>query len=279
MIILEPSVSQIVQKCTLQAAYNKAEFAGRICYNSIDKMIPGKGGTNEGFIKGLLAKGHYSPLAHGAIYLTIPRSVRGYNVNSIIEILTKDTFFTSTVKTAENWYITTNLRVLHEHFSQDEVNSLQPFIDNPTQYHDIYYTFRVQTSIGVTRELNRHAAYLAICEQSTRWCNFSKKEDGEVYFVKPWYYDLNPEAAKVWEESCKQSENAYMKLLEQGNKPDVARGVLNLSTRSIVIYSAPKSKWKHVLELRSPELGAKNVHPDCAIIADKIKEFIYEQLS
>lgn len=274
MIIVEPTVEKLEQKSTVTDAFRHAEYAGRICYNSIDKMNDAY--YNKGFIDGLIANGHYSPLAHGYIYLTIPKNLMGYNITKLVNFLIKDTFFTRTVITPEKYYISTNLRVLYEHFKFEDINIIWPFVGSPTIYHDIYYSFKVQTSIGVTRELNRHAAYLAICEQSTRWCNFSKKDAGEVYFIKPWFYDNNTETSKIWKESCKQSEEAYMKLLEQGNKPDVARNVLNLSTRSVVVYTAPKSKWDHVLSLRSSDLGAKNVHPDCAIIANKINKLINE---
>ncbi len=272
MIITDNKVSLLEQKFCLSSAYQQAEYAGRICYNSTNRIT---NDSYKGFIKGLLANEHYSPLGHGAIYMIIPKAIRNYSIITVINIL-KHNFFTSIIITDKNYYITTNLRVLHENLLQDEIKLLTPFIGSPTQYHDLYYTFRVETSIGVTRELNRHATYLAICEQSTRWCNFSKKDGGEVYFIKPWFYETNREAAEVWKENCKESEESYMKLLELGNTPNVAREVLNLSTRTIVIYSAPKSKWEHVLKLRSPKCGAKNVHPDCAIIADKINDIIYE---
>ena len=49
-------------------------------------------------------------------------------------------------------YVSTNMRVLQENNWR---NDLQ-YICEPTEFHEKRYTFRMTTSIGVTRELNRH---------------------------------------------------------------------------------------------------------------------------
>ena len=49
-------------------------------------------------------------------------------------------------------YVTTNYRVLVENNWLDDLK----YLCEPTQYHEKRYTFKVTTSIGVSREGNRH---------------------------------------------------------------------------------------------------------------------------
>lgn len=59
--------------------------------------------------------------------------------------------------------ITTNYRVLVENGWLDDLK----YLCDPTEFHEMRYSFKLTTSIGVTRELNRHRVN-SIAEQSTR---------------------------------------------------------------------------------------------------------------
>jgi thymidylate synthase (FAD) len=149
------------------------------------------------------------------------------------------------------WCITTNLRVLVENGWLDDLQ----YICEPTEYHEKRYTFRLTTSIGVTRELNRHRVN-SIAEMSTRYCNYSKDKFGnEVTFCLPsWlssteYTEMNSEE-RIFFRSCEHAEFDYLRLISKGWKPQQAREVLPLCTATEIIHTAYASDWRHFFDLR-----------------------------
>ena len=263
MKLINQSVKQLNQELTLEGAMKAAEYAGRICYNSTDKITED---SYKGFIKGLVARGHMSPLAHGIIYFDFPKDFN----NTYLTIL-KHNNFSYTISSKTRVFVATNLRVLYENFNQKEINTMLPYITNDDKGIK-YSSFEVITSIGVSRELNRHAVSLAICEQSTRFCNFSKdKFNREITFIKPeWYYKCKDYVQKEFVSTLGLLETNYMNWLNLGLKPEQARAMLPLETATRVIYTGLNIDWLHVLLLRSSNMGAKNVHPECAEIANLI---------
>lgn len=269
MKLIPQSVQLLPQEYTLVGAMKAAEYAGRICYNSVDKITEK---SYKGFIKGLIANKHFSPLAHGIIYLQIPAIMQ-----DIINTFYKSHFSTVTYYEGE-YYISTNLRVLYEDFNDIIRGNLYSYIVEPTKFHIPYYSFEVITSIGVSRELNRHSTSLAICEQSTRFCNFSKdKFNKEIQFIRPeWYYNVPDCVQKEFVSTLDLLETNYMNWLNMKLKPEQARAILPLETATKVIYTGNINNWNHVLSLRSSDRGAKNVHPECSEIANKINKYVGE---
>jgi thymidylate synthase (FAD) len=150
---------------------------------------------------------------------------------------------------------------------------------------------KVVTDIGVTREFNRHRTF-SIVEQSTRYCNFSKDKFGnEITFIIPSWLkckDIDCKSLDVmnsleFKKYCldKKSEEFvytigtcewhYLRLLQQGLKPQEARQVLPLSTKTEVVYTAFESDWRHFFDLR---LFGKTgePHPQIRQLAELIKE-------
>lgn len=202
-------------------------------------------------------------------------------------------------------YVTLNFRHLVENGWLDDLK----YICEPTEYHEKRYTFRLTTSIGVTRELNRHRVN-SIAEQSTRYCNYSKdKFGGEVTFCIPswinipesracWADSLNyriqpndnpsveaiipvrpneyftTEEAMVyslWLHSLEVSENDYMELLKLGWQPQQARETLPLCTATEIIHTAFASDWKHFFDLRYFGTTGKP-HPNMIELSTLMKE-------
>ena len=91
------------------------------------------------------------------------------------------------VKTDNKYaYVTLNYRHIVENGWIDDLQ----YLCDPTEHHERRYTFKVTTSIGVTRELNRHRVN-SIAEQSTRYCNYSKDKFGnEVTFCIPSWMNI-----------------------------------------------------------------------------------------
>ena len=110
---------------------------------------------------------------------------------------------------------------------------------------------------GVSHEIVRHrlAAY---CQESTRYCNYSKNGfGGEITVIKPLYLDEGTRAFACWRGACETAESAYFSLLEWGCSPQEARAVLPNSLKTEVVMTANLREWRHFFKLRT----APAAHP------------------
>ena len=110
---------------------------------------------------------------------------------------------------------------------------------------------------GVSHEIVRHrlAAY---CQESTRYCNYSKNGfGGEITVIKPLYLDEGTRAFACWRGACETAESAYFSLLEWGCSPQEARAVLPNSLKTEVVMTANLREWRHFFNLRT----APAAHP------------------
>ena len=120
---------------------------------------------------------------------------------------------------------------------------------------------------GVSHELVRHRI-ASFAQESTRYCNYAKDKFGaECAFI-----DLEPgimldnkmkkmsaeEIALVlaeWKSAMEDAERHYMKLLELGATPQIARAVLPNSTKTEITVSANYREWRNFFKLRVPADG------------------------
>ena len=260
MKLIKPKAELLLQQPGLEGVYKQIELAGRTCYKSTDKITED---SAKPFVDRMINSNHLAMLEHGTVYLKItPKN------KSEIDIIDsyKNRYSKVVYDSKGNVYITTNLRVLKENGWLDDLK----YICEPTEYHEKRYTFRLITSIGVTRELNRHRVH-SIAEQSTRYCNYSKdKFGGEVTFCIPSWLDLD-EGSYEWLDYYGDefrvvdlsspmedqfmaylfaASNQYIELVDQGWQPQQAREVLPLCTATEIIHTAFASDWKHFFDLR-----------------------------
>ena len=122
---------------------------------------------------------------------------------------------------------------------------------------------------GVSHELVRHriASY---CQESTRYCNYSKDAFGnEITVIQPSQLerpaDDKPEATDwdVWEYSCEQAEQAYFDLLRRGCTPQEARAVLPTCLKTAVMVTMNPREWRHFFKLRCSSAA----HPEMRYVA------------
>ena len=122
---------------------------------------------------------------------------------------------------------------------------------------------------GVSHELVRHriASY---CQESTRYCNYSKDAFGnEITVIQPSRLerpaDDEPGATDwdVWEYSCEQAEQAYFDLLRRGCTPQEARAVLPTCLKTEVMVTMNPREWRHFFKLRCSSAA----HPDMRYVA------------
>ena len=249
---------------------------------------------------------HGAMLEHGTIYLEIYcyNGCEDDNYYKIINYrenkysIVKNIFYNGET-IAKNFAITTNLRVLYENNWLDDLK----YICAPTEHHAKRITVSFITNIGVTREFNRHRVN-SIAEESTRYCNYHlDKFNNSITFALPSWIDINKteiqacrtaevesdmyadmrvnmELSDNWNTidwylyALSTSALAYKKLIKLGWKPQQAREVLPLATKSQLIHTAFVDDWKHFFALRADGVSGPP-HPNAKLVAEPLKqEFI-----
>lgn len=139
-------------------------------------------------------------------------------------------------------------------------------------------TVRLTNDRGVSHEEVRHriASY---AQESTRYCNYNKDKFGsEITYIDikggmeldPKVSQLNAEAFVAiydeWVQACLDAENHYNKMIELGATPQIARSVLNNSTKTEICITMNLREWRHFFCLRTSPAA----HPQMREIAIKL---------
>jgi len=127
---------------------------------------------------------------------------------------------------------------------------------------------------GVSHEIVRHriASY---SQESTRYCNYSKEKFGkELTFIKPMFWDIEDPEYKIWEETMKNVEKNYIKLIAQGAKPQEARSILPNSLKTEIVVTMNLRERRHFLKLRTSKRAHPQMREISCIILEKLKEEI-----
>jgi len=194
----------------------------------------------------------------------------------------------------KGFWVTTNMRVIVENNWEEDLQ----FLCDPMKCHESRHTFAFTCDIGTSREFNRHRAN-SVAESSTRYCNFSKEKFGKeiTYVIPPWMdipegkaylrgskcyrqerkedgsLDFVPvvydDMTQAFLKTLSMAESSYLELLGMGWKPQEAREVLPLATRTQVVHTATLKDWRHFLALRSDGVSGKP-HPLAKELADQV---------
>lgn len=282
MKIIEPNVTKVTDFEGVNNFYKAAARAARICYAS-DKTD-----NDKELCERLIKLGHYSPFEHAIIYLDFNTAYYNhiYDIftDYVLNFIRKNKY---TIYFEKGNIVAVNGRIFIEGIKNfEKTNNLECYnieeifeqlSDAVVEAHN-FRSFIVDTSIGCTREMNRHHDNFYICEQSTRYCNFSKdKFDNEVAFNKPYWYDnasFNKEF--IWTDAMQYAEESYLDAIKNNIPIDIARGVLPLDTHTRAIYTATIEEWQHIIDLRLKSTTGKP-HGDIMIIADKIRQALYDK--
>ena len=310
MELIRPSVEIWEQNNSLDGIWAHIAKCTRVCYQSTPKE---NGETNEEFVKRVILrpdsstgelnfdKIHGAMLEHGTVYLFVPWLD---DVNTSLPKVVKH--YCNNAYSKENYsydnpgsYITTNLRVIYEN---NWLEDLQ-YICSPTKHHAKRVTVSFITNIGVSREFNRHRVD-SPAEESTRYCNYNKRNDGQIKIGLPaWllgeenmpYLESHQfdKLASYCEDvladdnlidnwcdidyylfSLTVAEFCYNSLIQKGWKPQQAREVLPLATKTQLIHTAFVDDWKHFFKLRAIGVSGPP-HPNAELIAEPLyEEFI-----
>jgi len=307
MRFIDSSVEIIEQEPGILGVYKQIERAARLSYKSEDRITEN---SAKKMVDTLVKNGHLACLEHGTIYLRIPLNddENGmyfdryyFNPYSVLIDEDHDGF-------DDALCITTNARVLVENGWLDDLQ----YICEPTEYHAKRISVKFTTSIGITRELIRHRAF-SFMNESTRYCNYSKGKFGsELTFVIPqWIYNCRDAWAPCtrWPDEkmdylydysgeelihrltvIDRTVAAYYALLEKIEseyifditepdgyklKPEEARGILPMDTKSEIIMTGFVDDWLHFFALRSYIAATGKPHPDIQKLADiLLQEFL-----
>lgn len=140
------------------------------------------------------------------------------------------------------------------------------------------FTVKFICDRGVSHEIVRHrlAAY---CQESTRYCNYSKDGFGnEITVIAPCFLEPDPYDPESlwsrWKEACSISEKAYFDLLAHGCTPQEARSVLPNSLKTEVVMTADIREWRHFLKLRCSPAAHPQMREVALILLEKVHTLI-----
>lgn len=137
------------------------------------------------------------------------------------------------------------------------------------------FTVKFICDRGVSHEIVRHrlAAY---CQESTRYCNYSKDGFGnEITVIEPCFMeDKTYSQRDLWESSCEQAEKAYFYMLNAGFTPQEARSVLPNSLKTEVVMTANIREWRHFFKLRCSSAAHPQMREVACMLLDECKKKI-----
>ena len=283
MRLINPSVNLIKQNPGLSGIYQIIEKIGRVCYKSEDKITED---SAKPFVERMIKSQHLAMLEHGTVYLAAT-----CDSEDLIFWKVANSPYSKVVcnDRANMLYVTTNLRVIAELNAWEVIDK---YLCEPTELHIKRICLKFITSIGVSREFNRHRT-ASVAEQSTRYCNYSREKfGGEVTFVIPswlnfkkgsynpgdyykdFYTNDSPEYSYMIH--LLTAEATYLRLINDGWQPQQAREVLPLSTATEVIYTAFEDNWEHFFDLRYR--GTTGLpHPNAQQVASMAHDLIIKE--
>ena len=139
---------------------------------------------------------------------------------------------------------------------------------------------------GVSHELVRHRI-ASFAQESTRYVNYSKEKFGsECTFI-----DIAPgikldnkmknmESSEIalildeWTKAMEDAEKHYMRMLELGATPQIARSVLPNSTKTDITITANYREWRNFFKLRIPATAHPQMREVTVSLLQELKERI-----
>lgn len=135
-------------------------------------------------------------------------------------------------------------------------------------------TVRIICDRGVTHEIVRHriASY---SQESTRYCNYSNDKFGnELTFIRPFYWNDEPEKMEAWLCHMKLTEETYMQLIKLGASPQEARAILPNSLKTEIVVTMNIREWRHFFKVRCSPAAHPQMREIAIPILKKFQEII-----
>ena len=148
------------------------------------------------------------------------------------------------------------------------------------------FTVEFTNDRGVSHEEVRHRL-ASFSQESTRYCNYSKdKFDKNITYIDiqgAKKYDkamdnLDPKTFDLiyneWYEACLDAERHYMKMIELGATPQLARSVLNNSTKTTICVTANLREWRTILKQRTSPAAHPQIREVMIPLLEELKSNI-----
>lgn len=310
LITQEPGVTGMfkhIEKCGRVCYKSEDKITDTSCIDFVSRMInSGHGTTLEHATVYLIIKSSFE----NSLYIdSLIEDIMFYKTNPYSHF--KEYFnssYNSIINSSDNGiirtcYITTNFRVLVEN---DRLDDIKKYGCEPTELHDRRYTFEFTCDIGVSREFNRHRKN-SVNEESTRYCNYSKdKFNNEITYTLPVWLDDEDKIQEIEEKLADMSfedycyiigqyedsqfndidfwlfglmsaEYCYNNLIRLGWKPQFARNVLNLNTKTTLVHTAFKEDWDHFWLLRAAGISGAP-HPSAKELAEESQSILNDRI-
>lgn len=272
MKLIEPKV-KLLSELNITPESHIARCA-RVCYGKEYKEPNQE--ADKKMVDGLIKRNHLSMLRHNSAYFVFTNHLPEEFKSEYVNTLSQEDYI----------YASTNGQFTLEHNNKVDLNS-HVFLNLCRKYPELFklyrLTFCITTQISTSRELNRVSPN-NIAERSTRYCS---SKDG-LKICRPWwlknsqehYSNRNLSPDEYWYfYALSNIELAYKTLLNNGMKPEDARGILPLDTATKVIYTYSIREWQHILDLRLYDKTGKahpNVHVVMQMVKDQINNFAKE---
>lgn len=144
-------------------------------------------------------------------------------------------------------------------------------------------TYKITTDRGITHECVRHKE-MSFMQESTRYVNYSKdKYSKQINVIDSTL--LDDKQNEEWADAMVDAESHYMNLIELKTTPQLARSVLNNSTKADIYVSGTADMWfGELIELQLenitikenkgflPLRNNKSAHPQMIPIAKNIQD-------
>lgn len=306
--VIKPSVKYLKE---VDSVSHIAKCA-RVCY--------GKEGGNDNITFNNLYKAkHYSMFRHASVYAIID----GCNSLSFLDEFINCPYIDYAMDSNHKVYIATNMNfTIDMNIYNNEIPrytnlikliknnqvTREEFANAETGFGMMRYTFIIDTSIAVSRELNRVSPN-AIAERSTRYCtanaicepywfsiNGNNNYDVKLDKAKLLYKDADADdnefveeceiTARLRDGRVKEDVDSYFssiglsfmfynELLDKGMLKEEARDLLPLATHTRCVYTYSIKEWRRIIDNRYFNKTGR-AHPDARNIVGKIKATLEE---
>lgn len=245
---------------TIDDIYKSIELVGKVSHKSEHTI---KEGSAKEFVDRMIKLGHGATLEFGTVYLHID-----YHNPSFNKFINKYSYhkYSVCIDTAKDAYATTNYRCIIENNWLDDLK----YLCKPTEHHEKRICVKFTLPIGISREFCRHRVF-SFMEMSTRYVNMSGNKMGnEITFISPEFKPdfIGSSQYLEWVKALENAEKSYNNLIKMGYKPQEARGVLPLDTKTELYMCGYAEDWEKFFGLRC----ASNSHPQARELAIPLRE-------
>ena len=155
-----------------------------------------------------------------------------------------------------------------------------------TPFEHVVFSFRVRTSIGVSREWFRHRIG-SFNEISTRYVEFTdsffdpplgnfRRQVGKAgaYSFEPMSAEEAKEGQRLMAAAYEQAYASYQALLQQGVAKELARNVLPLGTMTEFVWTVNFRAVTNFLSLRTAPTALLEIQQEAAEVEEEVKRVV-----